>query len=152
DGAGVLDRRRGRRRWSIRLKATPDAKAVPGFIDHIGDIIDPNQHTALLQGRVANADRRLRVGQFITAAVDLPPRDHEVEVPVAALLEDGTDSVVFVASPTEADQYTLRRVSVARRLPDAACLGSGLKGNERVVCDGALVLKAALDDLKGSAK
>jgi cobalt-zinc-cadmium efflux system membrane fusion protein len=151
DLPALLDLPPDRKRWTIRLKADPDAPAVSGPIDYIGDIIDPNQHTALVQGRVPNPEGRLRVGQFITATVELPLRHDEVAVPVAALLEDGTQSVVFVADK-EGRQFTLRRVTVARRSQDAVFLRSGVAPNERVVSEGALVLKAALDDLKASSK
>src|SRR5262249_46004660 len=53
-------------RWTVRLKADPQGAAVTGVIDKIGDLIDPNQHTALVLGRVENFDERMRAGQFIT--------------------------------------------------------------------------------------
>ena len=53
-------------------------------------------HTALLRGQVSNPRGRMVAGQFITAAIQLPPPADEVEVPTEALIEDGTNSVVFV--------------------------------------------------------
>ena len=34
----------------------------------------------------------MRAGQFITAPVELPPDPGEVEIPIAALVEDGQES------------------------------------------------------------
>ena len=41
-------------RWTIRLKSDPAASPMAGWVEKIGDIIDPNQHTALVIGQVDN--------------------------------------------------------------------------------------------------
>ena len=55
--------------WTIRFKADPAAPPLQGQIDYISPLIDPNQHTALVTGRVANPEDRLRGYQFIVATV-----------------------------------------------------------------------------------
>ena len=86
-------------RWTIR---TVGSKPVEGFIDDIGYLIDPNQHTAVVRGHIPNPDGLLRAGQFVTAVVDLLPPKNVVEVPISAIVEDGNESVVFVqADPPE---------------------------------------------------
>jgi cobalt-zinc-cadmium efflux system membrane fusion protein len=148
-------------RWTVRLKADPQGAAVTGVIDKIGDLIDPNQHTALVLGRVENPDERMRAGQFITATVAEPPPTGEVEVPTTALLEDGVDSVVLVQERPDRPAYTLRHVAVTARYQDVVHLRAGgtpqgekgdkklapLAPGDRVVVAGAVELKAALEDL-----
>src|SRR5262245_23801345 len=73
------------RTWEVRLPADPTIDAIKGTIERIGEIIDPNQHTALAFGTVDNTEGRLRVGQFITATVLLPPSPYEVLIPTKAL-------------------------------------------------------------------
>ena len=63
------------------MPADPTIALQRGEFDQIGRIIDPNQHTALVMGWVDNAQGQLRVGQFITATIDLPTGQHEVAVP-----------------------------------------------------------------------
>src|SRR5262249_41302430 len=150
--------------WAIRLKADPDAPPLEGTIDYIGDIIDPNQHTALVIGRVDNLDRRLRAGQFITARIALPAPRNEVVIPVTCLVEQGADNFVFVQPDAGKEQYTLRRVVVARRLPGAVAVRSKLTAEQerkgltplepgaRVVSNGAVEMMAALEELRAKAK
>ena len=153
-------------RWSVRLKADPDAPPIAGTIERIGDLIDPNQHTALVVGRVDNPGRLLRAGQFITATIDLPPDPDEVEIPIAGLVEDGQESVVFVQPDPREPAFAMRRVAVSRRLDARAYLdrpaspgdGGGpptaefLRPGDLVVTSGAVELKAALAGLQNAAK
>lgn len=150
--------------WTIHLKADPSAPPVLGRIDMIGSIIDPNQHTALVRGHVENPGERLRAGQFITATIDLPPSPGEIAIPIAALIEDGQESVVMVQPSATEFRYALRRVQVARRGQEVAYIHGPLPAREGrsgfqpprpgdlVVTSGAIALKAALEDLKALAR
>ena len=71
----------GQHAWTICVGGGPEAITRLGKFDQVGCIIDPNQHTALMMGWVDNADGRLRVGQFITVGMELPPARHEVVDP-----------------------------------------------------------------------
>jgi cobalt-zinc-cadmium efflux system membrane fusion protein len=149
-------------RWAVRLKADPEP--LHGRVEHVSDLIDPNQHTVLVTGRVENPRGKLRANQFVTARVELPPPADEVTVPLTALVEDGRSSVIIVQEDPSRPEYTLRPVAVARRLPDAVCLRSRLtpaderrgakpvRPGERVVASGAVELKAALEDLRAGEK
>lgn len=147
--------------WTIRLKADPNAAPLPGSVDMIGSIVDPTQHTAVLRGHVDNAEEKLRAGQFVTATVDLPPLPDEIVLPIAALVEDGQQSVVMVQSSPSESKYARRAVKVLRRGQDSAFVSgkyrpddarSGLQPGDQVVTTGALALKAKLDELKALAK
>jgi cobalt-zinc-cadmium efflux system membrane fusion protein len=164
------------RRWTIRLPGDPLAAPIPGTIDKIGYVIDPNQHTALVMGRVENPGNALRAGQFITATVELPPPPQVLAVPIDALVEDGERSVVFVQPDPHKNEYAMRQVLVVQRrrelafirlvrpewlllsLPDPAAPLNGAVGTlyelpstepqVRVVSSGALLMKGALEDLQ----
>ena len=62
------------RKWTVSLPANPEMPPQEGTFDRIGSIIDPTQHTALVMGWVDNAAGTLRAGQFVTATVDVLPR------------------------------------------------------------------------------
>ena len=51
----------------IRLPANPDLGVLEATIDRIGDIIDPNEHMALLIGSIGNPNGVLPTGQFVSA-------------------------------------------------------------------------------------
>ncbi|HEV3261506.1 MAG TPA: efflux RND transporter periplasmic adaptor subunit [Gemmataceae bacterium] len=100
------------RRWTVQ---TVGSDPIPGFIDDIGYLIDPNQHTAVVKGHIDNKEGKLRAGQFISATVDLPPPPDVVEVPVDAVVEDGQQCVVFVETDAVKHYYTMRRVELTHR-------------------------------------
>lgn len=154
--------------WTIRLKADPHAAPIAGVVESIDDLIDPSQHTALVVGQVENPDGRMRAGQFITAEVKLPPDPNEVEIPIAALVEDGQESIVFIQPDPAQPVYAMCRVDVAHRSGSSAHLRGGrslgqsgatppgradlLQPGERVVVSGAVELRAALSGLQDDAK
>jgi cobalt-zinc-cadmium efflux system membrane fusion protein len=152
----------GEKTWEVRLPADPNVGPLKGTIERIGEIIDPNQHTALAVGTVDNAAGRLRVGQFITAAVTLPSLPYEVLIPTRALIEDGHGSLVFVQEDPPRPRYTQRRVDVLRRLLDGVGVRSklnpeqetkglsALRPGAQVVSSGAVELRTALEELKAA--
>lgn len=112
------------RKWTIQTVGVDAEKGLPGTIDVVGYIIDPNQHTAVIQGYVENPGQRLRAGQFISATVDIPPPPGVVEIPLNALCDDGQQSLVFVQSDPKKPQYTMRRVQVTNRFEHKAFVRS----------------------------
>jgi cobalt-zinc-cadmium efflux system membrane fusion protein len=100
------------RRWTVK---TVGSDPIPGFIDDIGYLIDPMQHTAVVKGHIDNKEGKLRGGQFVSATVELPPPPDVVEVPVDAVVEDGQQCVVFVQTDPANHYYTMRRVELTHR-------------------------------------
>jgi len=136
-------------RWRIRLKSEPNMTPLEGYVDQIGYIIDPAQHTALITGRVANPDGRLQAGRFITATVELPPSENELEIPATALVEDGWESAVFVQTAPQCYRHCC--VSVARRYHDQVFLRNdspALQVGQKVLIGGAVELQAAWEELR----
>jgi membrane fusion protein, heavy metal efflux system len=162
------------RTWEVRLKTDPNAPALKGTIEEIGYVLDPSQHTALVMGHLENTqieqqttakgEGPLRAGQFVTATVSLPPPSGVVAVPATALVEDGHESIVFVQEDPARPEYTLRRVAVQARFSKNILVRSrpsahdggleleGLHAADLVVVQGAVELKAALEDLKSMAR
>ncbi len=156
--------------WTVHTVGT---KAIAGFVDDIGYLIDPNQHTAVVRGHIPNPNGLLRAGQFVTATVELPPPKNVVEVPISALVEDGKDSIVFVQTDPNEPIYTMCRVEVTNRFDRTAYVRSapGTKKNddpardgsqvslpveplhegERVLTTGSLELKTALENKQSEA-
>jgi cobalt-zinc-cadmium efflux system membrane fusion protein len=169
--------------WEVRVSSYPDAEplsftpangsAEPGkpqqpVIERISPIVDPNQHTALVSGVVDNVvmERRdgglvrregvLAAGQFVKAAVKLPPPPGVVSVPASAVVEDGQESIVFVRVDPKKDHYAMRRVRVEGRSGDIVYVRSKLDAADRkagrqelrpgewVVTQGSVELRAGL--------
>jgi cobalt-zinc-cadmium efflux system membrane fusion protein len=161
---------RSEKRWTVRTVGAASATGLPGTIDEIGYMIDPNQHTAVIKGYVDNPGGHIRGGQFVTATVNIPPPDGVVEIPTDALVEDGLQSLVFVQPVAAVHQFTMRRVDVTHRFERTVFVRSSpipkeeqltareaeegllpkeaLRAGERVLLSGAVELKAAVQELE----
>jgi membrane fusion protein, heavy metal efflux system len=103
------------RKWTVQTVGAGSSTGLPGTIDEIGYMIDPNQHTAIIKGYVENPGKHIRAGQYVTATINIPPPADVVEIPVDALVDDGRQSVVFVQPDAAKHQFTMRRVHVTHR-------------------------------------
>lgn len=151
--------------WQVRAGAELNHRLVPNEgIQKIGLVVDPAQHTVPVMGLVDNSSGELRVGQFVTATVNLPPPSRVVSVPSSALAEDGAESIVFIQPDPAKPYYVRRRVSVAMRLRHVVYVRSevieserkkgieSVKPGEFLVTEGVLELQATLEDLLARAK
>jgi multidrug efflux pump subunit AcrA (membrane-fusion protein) len=116
-------------------------------------VIDTMQHTAIIKGWLDNPDGQLRVGQFVTATVDLPNRQGLVVVPISSLIDDGSRTYVFVAGDKEKTSFTRREVKIARRGAVMAQLESQPKPDDtgashpRAIEAGELVVASGVMEL-----
>jgi cobalt-zinc-cadmium efflux system membrane fusion protein len=153
------------RRWSVRLRADTTGPPAEGWIEDIGKAVDPKTRTAIVHGWIENRDRRFLVGQSVTATVSLARLAvAEVAVPTSALVEAGKQVALFVQPDPKDFRYELRRVLVVRRGRDVAHVRStpgpeetrqgfgSLRPGERVVTEGAVALRALLDDLRSGKR
>jgi membrane fusion protein, heavy metal efflux system len=151
--------------WQVRAGADLNNRVLQSDgLQKIGLVVDPMQHTDPIMGVVDNSSGELRVGQFVTATVNLPAPPNVVSLPSSALAEDGEQSIVFVQPDPAKPRYVLRRVSVAMRLRDVVYVRGQLTPAERkkglqevrpgevLVTEGVLELQAALEDLQARAK
>ena len=150
------------RAWSVTVGSGGDAATRIGRFDQVGCIIDPNQHTALVMGWVDNPDGKLRVGQFVTTRLEIPPPPGEVVVPASALSEESDRTYVFVQSDGK-PTYVRRNVAVTRRRGDKVYIRSRptpeetrrglepLAPGEQVVVSRVVELAASLDSLQQNA-
>jgi cobalt-zinc-cadmium efflux system membrane fusion protein len=156
--------------WTISFPTFPNVKPQGGTIEAISPVIDSTQHTALAMGTIdnpvdpTNGKGVLYAGQFIEASMTLKAPKDAVSIPSAALLDDGTEPVVFVQTNAEKPVFTMRRVVVLKRYNDVSQIKMTLnpeeikKGyqpltpGERVVSVSALELRAALEDLQSKAE
>jgi cobalt-zinc-cadmium efflux system membrane fusion protein len=137
------------RRWIIRVPGYREVR-IEGQIDQINYLLDPKQHTCVVDGTVPNADGRLRAGQFITASVTVPHPLQELIVPASALVQADFNTVVFIQPDPSKHVYVQRHADIVRRGSDTAHVRFSWKRGERIVTSGAVELKAVLDDLLAS--
>jgi cobalt-zinc-cadmium efflux system membrane fusion protein len=125
-------------RWKIQIQADADMPELDLPILRIAPSLDPNNHTAMVIGRIPNPvkdrngqDKRLVVGQFVTATIVVPPEDGVVDIPTNALNEVNGESLVLVQPDPDRNEYVLRRVAVVRRSRAVTQVRSRLTARDR---------------------
>jgi len=134
----------------INFAALP-GRAFVGRVTLVGKQVDMDSRTVSVRIEVSNSEQLLRPGMSATAWVVLGKGGERViAVPTAALqrLEDAW--VVFI--PKGTDTFEVRPVGRGRDLGGEVEIVSGLSPGERVVVEGAFLLKAEAEKLKGEGK
>lgn len=132
---------RAGQRAEITTEAYPDDTFV-GRITNVSDVLDLNTRTAKVRAEVTNRERRLKVQMFVTMQIPTTAERPRVVVPTAAIQQIDDNTVVFVQ--TGDDTFQKRVVRVGLGIGGLVPIDDGLKAGERVVTDGAFMLKSKL--------
>jgi len=130
---------------SLNIAVSTDAWAgrrFAGTISWIGSELNAQTRTVKVRASIANPDGALRAGMFAKASVAVPSvKGSAVVVSSLAVQSDAGKSFVFV--PYEQKGYMLRKfVETAPSSGDQTIILSGLSAGEKVVTDGAFLLKS----------
>ena len=139
------------RKWRIELNSHTATGTVEGAVDVVGDVIDPSQHTAILQGSIDNPQGEFRIGQFVQTIVDVPAQPNLLEVPLAAIIDSGAKNFVFVARSGDLTRWQRMDVKLVRRTSEfvwvAADEKDSLHADDKVLIRGCLELSSVQDEL-----
>ena len=114
-----------------------------GVVEYISEVVEPRRRTVEVWVRAKNADRQLRPNGFVEVVVRPEQLAEVVRVPEAAVVTQGTRSVVFVV--TAPGRLEPREVKVGRRRDGVAEVRHGLEVGARFVSRGALLLLNQVD-------
>jgi multidrug efflux system membrane fusion protein len=114
---------------------SPGAKPVEGRLAFVDNAADSTTGTIKVRAELANADRALWPGDFVSAVLYLR-EDRDATVVPSAAIQDGPDGpYVYVVQPDL--NVALREVRVDRSAGAETLIAGGLAPGERVVVDGA---------------
>lgn len=116
-------------------------ETATGRIVHVADSVDPQTRTVKVRGTVGNKDRRLKAEMFVTAELKVASGAGLV-VPAKAVYLRGDRQFVFVQ--TGAGRFERRPVNLGTAFNGSQVVLEGLKADEKVVVDGALLLQRML--------
>ncbi len=121
-----------------RFAAYPGESFV-GRVFSVADLLDADTRTIKVRTRFANADRRLKPGMFASATFTGSERE-EVVVPSTALLQSGSETVVYVQ--TAPWTFSRRPVHTGAALPgDEVVVSDGLSAGELILTRDVVVLQ-----------
>lgn len=134
----------------ITLAAIPGQK-LRGTVEWIAREVDPHSRTVPVRIVIPNEDGRLKPGMFATAWISTGAMGEQVvAVPATALQRMDDQWVVFL--PRGEGRFEVRPVERGRDLGDEVAILSGLKPRERVVDEGAFVLRAEAEKGEGGGE
>ena len=117
-----------------------------GRVEMIGDTLDPQTRTVPVRIAVPNPESQLRPGMFATVQIAEPQTTSAIFVPQDALQDINGQTVVFVTR--DGSHFRAQAVNVGLHSGRKAEITSGLVSGDRIVADGAFMVKSEM--LKGS--
>lgn len=135
----------------VSFPALP-AEPTTGTVTRIGSRVDPASRTVDVRIELENPTRVLRPGMSASALVPIGDSQATVvAVPVEALQRAPDGWCVFLPKEEEG-HFEIRTVGRGRDLGAEVEVLSGLRAGERVVRDGAFLLKAEADKARGGGE
>lgn len=125
-------------RLSVSVPAYPN-EFFSATVKYIGHVLDENTHTVQVRCELLNIDERLMPGMYATINVESNENDLAVVIPLTAVFTEEESDYVFIA--LDETHFLQRAVEIGLRLKDKAVVKKGLSENERLVTEGALMLR-----------
>jgi cobalt-zinc-cadmium efflux system membrane fusion protein len=123
----------------IHVDTYPD-EPFAGKVAYIGDALDPQTRTAKVRCEVANDRIRLKLDMFATVQLPTTFSRRAVAVPVGAIQQLETRTVVFVQRG--ASQFEAREITPGKNVNGQVEVLAGVREGEPVVIVGAFHLKS----------
>jgi len=122
----------------VRTEAYPENQFV-AHVSYISEAIDPATRTVKVRFLVSNPGPRLKPEMFASVTLFLDESVRGLTVPVKAVFNESGRNFVYVR--VNEREFARRQVDIA---PDGAArlrISNGLKAGDKVVSDGALLLR-----------
>ena len=125
----------------VRVNAYPD-EVFPGTITYVGDVLDPATRTLRLRLELPNPHGRLKPEMFATIRISSQVESSVLAVPEEAVQHDRGRTFVFVQR--EPGVFEPRDIKLGESNGALLKVLQGLQAGDRVVIQGAFLLKAEL--------
>jgi cobalt-zinc-cadmium efflux system membrane fusion protein len=126
----------------VRVPAYP-GEIFTATVSYISQVIEETTRTVKVRCILPNTENHLLPSMYAAIEVQSNPSDLAVVVPLTALFTEGESDWLFVAIAD--GHYQKRPVKAGLRLKDRAVILEGLNPGERLVVDGALLLRTEED-------
>lgn len=114
---------------------------VPGKVDYIASLADPNTKAVQVRVIAANNNQVLRRDMFVRVEIKSAAEHHGVLVPTSSVMRDDENlPYVYVAV---GNGYQRRRIDLGSQVGDQYQVTSGLNTGDKVVAKGALFVQFA---------
>jgi membrane fusion protein, multidrug efflux system len=114
------------------------SRIINGTLTFVDNQVDQATGSVLLKARVANVDRSLWPGQFVTVQLQLSVDENAITLPSEAVVTSGTSTFVYLMDDGKAKRQA---VKVGRAAGTLVKIDSGLVGGETVITEGQARLR-----------
>lgn len=125
----------------VEVAAYPDERFT-GYLMTIFDVLDEKTRTVKGRVEVRNPSGKLKPQMFATVTLQTGTTADMIVVPSKAVQTEGESWFVFVA--IDDSSFAKRVVQPGRQLNDEVEITDGLRPGERIVTDGAFILKSEI--------
>ena len=123
---------------TVMPNGNDSTRTVTGTLTFVDNQVDRATGSVLLKARVANDDRALWPGQFVTVQLQLSVDENAITLPSEAVVTSGTSTFVYLMENGKAKRQP---VKVGRALGTLVKIDSGLVGGEQVIIEGQARLR-----------
>ncbi|MEO7112092.1 MAG: efflux RND transporter periplasmic adaptor subunit [Polyangiaceae bacterium] len=117
---------------------------LTGEVETVSEVVDPDRQTIPVRIRLTNTNHAFRPNAYVNVSFSTTQSgDKVVEIPSAAVVSDGAESVVFIE--TEPGTFKRQAVQLGRQTKEKTEIVAGVKEGQKVVVQGALLLLNSLD-------
>jgi cobalt-zinc-cadmium efflux system membrane fusion protein len=113
-------------------------------VEYVGRFVDPDTRAVPLHAEFDNSKLALKPGMRAWITIPAGEARDELVVPSAAVLTHDKQTFVFVEDEREPRKYLRVDVTVGKAAPEGTTITSGLTAGQRVVVEGAFLLKSEL--------
>ncbi len=131
-----LERVRPGQAVKVTVPAFPESSFY-GRVILINSLVDPETRTLSVRTEVPNGDGRLKPDMFANVQIITVSHVSAISIPLAAVLDDGGKSVVFVA---DGNEYKKKEVALGLKSDDRVEVVTGLAVGDKVVVKGNYLL------------
>lgn len=126
---------------TVTIDAYP-GETFTGKVTYVSNVLDADTRTAKVRCEFPNRDGRLKIQMFANVALPVSLPRETLVIPSGAVQD--IDSVPTVFVRVDEKKFETRPVRVGATIGNVVEVVEGLKPGERVVTDGALMLKSRL--------
>ena len=120
----------------VSVTALPDS-TFSGRVILVSSVVDPETRSVKVRTEVPNRGDKLKPDMFANVEIITDLNRSTISIPQSALLNDGSQTIVFVAGATG---YEKRAVTPGIRSDDRIEIRDGLKAGDKVVVKGNYLL------------
>ncbi len=117
-----------------------DAQNIPGTVDKISALVDPDTRAVIVRVVAENAQHLLRKQMYVRVLIHPRNENSGLLIPVSAVLRDDENlPFVYVAQPD--GSFARRHITLGSRVADQYEIPTGLRAGDEIVVSGGLFVQ-----------